>query len=192
MTVRLVFAAALLSVAMAGSACAPKSAALPAPQEPTADSVAYFCGMNLSEHTGPKGQAFVAGRKEPLWFSSARDAIAFIRLPEQPERIVVVYVNDMARATDWDRPQVGDWVRATDAWYVIGSKRKGGMGASEAVPFSLEGRAKAFTARYGGRVVHYADIPDSYVLGSRNSDGAMPGMASATAGPAAMATMKGN
>lgn len=172
-------AAVALSTVLLATACSQKAASLPAPEEPTADSVAYFCGMNLFEHPGPKGQVFVAGRKDPLWFSSARDAIAFVLLPEQPQRVVVAYVNDMGRATHWDRPDAGAWVRASDAWYAIGSRRAGGMGADEAVPFGAEDKAKAFAAQYGGRVVDFADIPQGYVLGSGEAGDTMAGMASA-------------
>ena len=41
----------------------------------------------LVEHPGPKGQAILKGRDEPVWFSSARDAIAFTRLPDEPKDI---------------------------------------------------------------------------------------------------------
>ena len=132
--------------------------------------------MNLFEHPGPKGQIFVDGRKDPLWFSSARDTIAFVRLPEQPETVVVAYVNDMGRAVHWDHPDAGAWVKASDAWYAIGSRRTGGMGADEAVPFAAEDKAKAFAAQFGGRVVSFVGIPQGYVLGSGETSGTMAGM----------------
>ena len=54
---------------------------------------------------------------------------------------------------------------AREAWYVIESDRRGGMGAPEAVPFSAQDAAEAFRGQYGGRLVRLEDIPDSYVLG---------------------------
>ena len=49
----------------------------PPPQEMTDAAIGHYCGMNVLEHTGPKGQIILASRKDPVWFSSARDAISF-------------------------------------------------------------------------------------------------------------------
>ena len=46
-----------------------------------ADAIGYYCNMTVANHPGPKGQAFVAGKDAPLWFSSVRDTLAFTRLP---------------------------------------------------------------------------------------------------------------
>lgn len=143
----------------------PPPAALPPPSEVRAESVGEFCGMRLLDHDGPKGQAHVAGRSTPLWFSSVRDAIAFMRLPESPRDVQAVYVSDMARARHWDRPDPGAWVEVRQAWYVIDSRRRGGMGAPEAVPFSTAPAAESFRTEHGGRIVRLEGIPDSYVLG---------------------------
>ena len=95
--------------------------------------------MNVLEHTGPKGQIILASRKEPVWFSSARDAISFTMLPEEPKDIRAIYVSDMAKAPNWDQPGTTNWVDAKQASFVIGSQMKGGMGGDEAVPFSDKG-----------------------------------------------------
>jgi copper chaperone NosL len=100
-----------------------------------------------------------------LWFSSARDTLAFMRLPEEPHDFVAIYVSDMARSRHWDQPDPGAWVDPRQAWFVIESDRRGGMGAPEAVPFSDVGAAKAFQAAHKGRIVRLADIPDAYILG---------------------------
>jgi copper chaperone NosL len=121
--------------------------------------------MRLVDHEGPKGQVRLAGTKEPLWFSSARDTLAFMRLPEEPRDFVAIYVSDMARSRHWDQPDPGAWVDPRQAWFVIDSDRRGGMGAPEAVPFSDPAAAKAFQAAHKGRVVRLADIPDAYILG---------------------------
>jgi copper chaperone NosL len=142
-----------------------KSAALPAPAEPTAESVAHFCDMAVLEHPGPKGQIFLAGQSAPIWFSSVRDTFAFTMLPEEPKSIVAIYVNDMAKATDWRHPQAGDWVEARAAWFVLDSDYHGGMGGREAVPFSDETLAQGFVAAHGGRLARFAQVPESYVLG---------------------------
>ncbi len=61
--------------------------------------------MSLSEHAGPKAQIFVRGLPDPYWFASVRDAFAFTMLQEMPKAITAIYVNDMARAKNWDQPE---------------------------------------------------------------------------------------
>ncbi|MFQ5972181.1 MAG: nitrous oxide reductase accessory protein NosL [Alphaproteobacteria bacterium] len=139
-------------------------AALPSPREPTADTVGNFCGMYLGEHPGPKGQIFLADEDEPLWFPSVRDTIAYLMLPEREADAIAIYVNDMARATNWETPEPGTWVAATEAWYVVGSDRTGGMGLPEVVPFSEEAAADEFAARHGGHVMRLADVPPEEIF----------------------------
>lgn len=168
-TVRGALVAAVLSIVLAGCnediAGQPK----PPPQEPTATSVAYFCSMGLLEHGGPKAQAFRIGKSEPLWFSSVRDAVAFSMLPGEPKDVVAIYVNDMAKAKNWEHPEAGTWVEAHDAWYAIGSDYNADMGGKEPVPFSDEKAAWTFTAAHGGTVVRFNEIPENYVLESDES-----------------------
>jgi len=139
------------------------------PGTPTREAVGHYCGMILADHPGPKGQIFVEGQVDPYWFSSVRDAVAFTLLPEEPKRITGIYVNDAASLGDWEHPDMGTWIGAKSAWYVIGSTRRGGMGAAETVPFKDKTNAETFAAEYGGEVVAFADIPRDYVLG--NADG---------------------
>jgi copper chaperone NosL len=158
---------AALAGALALAGCNdPKTAeAAPPPQEMTAAAIGRYCGMNVMEHPGPKGQIILASQKEPIWFSSARDALSFTMLPEEPKDIRAIYVSDMAKAPSWDEPGAANWVDARKASFVIDSKMKGGMGAAEAVPFSDEAAAERFAAENGGRVVAFADVPKDYVLG---------------------------
>ena len=99
-----------------------------------------------------------------------RDTIAFTRLPEESKDIAAIYVNDMGAAQNWAQPEPGTWTEARDAWFVIESSRRGGMGAPEAVPFSDEAEAKAFRSAHGGRLVRFDDIPETYVLGPVDLD----------------------
>lgn len=138
---------------------------LVAPVEISAESTGYYCHMLLADHEGPKGQIHLASRAEPVWFSSVRDTVAFTRIPGEPRDITAIYVNDMATATRWDQPERGAWVDANDAWFVIGSDKRGGMGAPEAVPFSNAAAAEAFRSAHGGRVARLREIPDAYVVG---------------------------
>lgn len=172
---RLGLAAAILAAALAaGCNREPAAAAPPPPAEVQADSVGHYCGMLLADHEGPKGQIRLASRADPVWFSSVRDAIAFTRLPEEPRDIAAIYVNDMGRARNWEQPEAGAWVEARQAWFVLDSDRRGGMGAPEAVPFSDPAAAEAFRQAHQGRVVRLAEIPDAYVLGPGARAGAAP------------------
>lgn len=175
--------AAVLSLLLAG--CNQDTAGLPKPppQEPAATSVAYFCSMGLLEHGGPKAQAFRAGKSEPLWFSSVRDAVAFSMLRGEPKDVVAIYVNDMAKARNWDRPEAGAWVEAHDAWFAIGSDYNAGMGGKEAVPFSDEKAARSFTATHGGTVMRFNEIPEKYILESDESDDVAEVSASGSTSP---------
>jgi copper chaperone NosL len=137
----------------------------PPPEEVSGAAVGHFCGMNLTEHPGPKGQIFLIGRAKPEWFSSVHDTIAFTRLPEEAKEIAAIYVNDMGRAGNWDQPEPGTWIEARSAWFVIGSGRQSGMGGREAVPFGDAAAARTFAAAEGGQVVRWSEIPNAYVLG---------------------------
>lgn len=138
---------------------------LPPPHELTQRTMGHYCGMNVLEHPGPKGQILLASRLEPVWFSSARDALSFTMLPEEPKDIRAIYVSDMGKAATWEEPGASNWVDARRASFVIGSRMKGGMGADEAVPFSDRSAAEKFASENGGRVVAFAEVPKDYILG---------------------------
>ena len=72
----------------------------------------------------------------------------------------------MARAASWENPGETNWIEARAAFFVIESRKQGGMGAAEAVPFGNCEAADAFAAANGGRVVTFTQIPAAYVLGS--------------------------
>ncbi len=140
------------------------AAAPPAPQEVSEDSIAQFCNMNLSEHPGPKGQIFIRSDSKPFWFASVHDVFAFLILKDTPKDVVAVYVNDMAKAKNWEKPEPGTWLDARKAVYVIGSRKKGGMGEDEAVPFSDRTAAERFAGSNGGRIVTFDEMPRDYIL----------------------------
>ncbi|UDF32154.1 UNVERIFIED_ORG: nitrous oxide reductase accessory protein NosL (plasmid) [Roseateles sp. XES5] len=147
------------------SACKEEVAQNTAPQDMTPETLGHYCQMNLLEHPGPKAQVFLEGNPAPLFFSQVRDAIAYMRGPEQVAPILAVYVNDMGQTgATWDKPGDGNWIPADAAFYVVGSARAGGMGAPETVPFSSRERAEAFTRTEGGRVLALADVTDDMVL----------------------------
>ena len=159
---------AAVAVAMALAAC--EKAPPPPPPGPVAevpgDVVGHFCGMYLSEHEGPKGQAHLSSRDTPLWFTSVSQTIAFLRLPDEPGDVTAVYVNDMGQAENWDQPESDTWISLRDAWLVLNSDQRGGMNEDEAVPFGDEATARAFAEEHGGQVVRLDEVPDAYVMGS--------------------------
>ncbi len=137
----------------------------PPPQALTREAIGYYCNMIVADHTGPKGQIFLTGRDEPLWFTSVRDAVAFTMLPGEPKNIAAVYVNDIGQAS-WPVAVPGDWIEARTAWYAIGADVLGGMGAPEAVAFARRDDAEAFVKKHGGAVVAFGDIPEDAILAS--------------------------
>ncbi len=136
------------------------------PAELTRDATGYFCGMIVEDHLGPKSQIALTGSAQPLWFTTARDGIAFTLLPEETRPINAFYVTAVDQG-EWDHPeaQANNWLLASAAWFVIESEKLGSMGAPEAIPFSTEQAALAFAAEFGGRVLRLSDIPNSYILG---------------------------
>ena len=165
MTLRIV-CAFLAAFVLAGCSRDNANSVMPPPITLSSDAMGVFCGMSLLEHPGPKGQIITASRIDPFWFTSVRDTVAFTLMPDQPRDIRAIYVSDMARATSWEEPGATNWIDARKAFFVIESRKQGGMGAAEAVPFGNREFADAFAAANGGRVVTLAQIPRAYVLGS--------------------------
>ena len=137
------------------TACGPSgTAALPPPQEPNDQSIAYFCQMNLTEHEGPKGQAFLRGKDKPYWFSSPGEAFTFLQTEVMSGELVALYVNDMGQGT-WEHPAPGAWVEIHKATFVLDSSRTASMGGAEPVSFAEKTAAESFAKQYGGRVVDF-------------------------------------
>ncbi|MBI5166039.1 MAG: nitrous oxide reductase accessory protein NosL [Magnetospirillum sp.] len=157
------FRVVLIALCLAACGEETENAAVPPPVPIPAEAIGHFCAMTVAEHRGPKGEIFLASRAEPVWFTSARDALAFTMLPEEPKDIRAIYVSDMAKSSSWDHPDA--WVEARKAFFVLGSDRRGGMGTPEAVPFSTRAAAAAVAAAHGGRVATLAQIGPDDVLG---------------------------
>lgn len=158
-------------ILLLGSGCLPDAEGdAPPPQEISREQSGYYCGMIVADHPGPKGQIFVGDAAQPIWFPSVRDAIAFLMLPGEQKNVRAMYVNDMARAGSWAAPAPGTWVDAQEAWYVLDSGKRGGMGLAEAVPFGTRGDAEAFIETHGGRLARLSEIPTSYIFDTVESD----------------------
>lgn len=117
-------------------------------------------GMQLSDYPGPKGQLLASGQAEPEWYCDTVELLNVMLRPEQVRRVRGAWVQDMAHA-DWDRPR-GHWIDARSAHYVLGSRRKGSMGAT-AASFADAAAAQAFAAQHGGRVLAYAELKPEMV-----------------------------
>ncbi|MFV0492208.1 MAG: nitrous oxide reductase accessory protein NosL [Pseudorhodobacter sp.] len=142
------------------AACQDETTA-PAPIALTEEALGHYCQMNLLEHDGPKGQIHLEGLPAPLFFAQVRDTMAYLHMPEQSHAVTIAYVQDMAGAS-WTEP--GPWISAKDAIYVVGSRMKGGMGASEFVPFSNRAEAESFAAEHGGSLRAFSDISAAEAL----------------------------
>lgn len=157
--------AALVFIAFAAAGCQEETAQIkPLPVALTQAAAGHYCQMTVLEHDGPKAQIHLASNPHPLWFTQVRDAVAFTRLPEEPKDYVAIYVNDMDKAESWTAPGADNWIDVADAFFVIGSRQAGGMGAPEAIPFGSQQGADTFVAEHGGAIMRFADIPSDYVL----------------------------
>jgi len=154
----------LLAALLLASCRDDASAALPDPVAISDDTTAYFCKMNIIDMPGPKAQVFVDGAVVPLFFAQVRDALAYVKSPENAATIAAIYVSDMGRAASWQQPGRDNWTDARAAFFVVGADVTGGMGAPELAPFAHRNVAQAFAARHGGTVMGLDAIPDSAVL----------------------------
>lgn len=142
-----------------------QDAPIPLPVAMTPTSTGYFCQMQIMEHPGPKAQVHLATYPgKPLFFSQVKDAVAYLRMPEQIDTVTATYVSDMGAAASWDDPGAMNWIAADTALYVVGSSARGGMDAPEFVPFADPARARAFAAAQGGQVFTLAQIPDAALI----------------------------
>lgn len=164
------YAPILVAFALLAGCSQQEEVAMPDPFTLDAEAIGRYCGMNVIEHDGPKGQIILTRIPEPIWFTSARDAVAFTMLPDEPKNVAAIYVSDMAVAESWEQPGAENWIDARTAYFVLGSRQRGGMGTSETVPFSTEAAAQAFIGVHGGEIVRFADIPLDYVLGGPDAE----------------------
>ena len=157
--------ALLFALALSLTACKEETQDI-SPVALTVEAVGHYCQMDILEHPGPKAQVHLDGFPGmPLYFSQVRDAVAYMRLPEQDGVILAIYVNDMgAPGATWETPGDMNWIPAETAHYVVGARIEGGMGAPELVPFADLDHAAAFARENGGAVMALSAVPDSAVI----------------------------
>ncbi len=136
----------------------------PKPVDLTRDATGYYCSMIVADHPGPKAQIHLAGRPQPVFFPSVVDAIAFLMMPGESKAVRAIYVNDMGRAYNWKSPEAGTWIDAHDAFFVLDSRRKSGMGQKEAVPFGTKEAAEEFVRTYGGYLARLKEVSANYIF----------------------------
>ena len=158
--------ASLALLALLLVACQEDSDGPPTPVALTDDALSHYCQMWIGDHAGPKGQIHLEGYDQPVFFAQVRDALAYLKGQERDARILAIYVSDMAQATSWEQPGESNWLDAQQAHFVLGSRKRGGMGAPEVVPFGNRDAAEAFMASEGGEVVTLSEIPVEAVLGA--------------------------
>jgi copper chaperone NosL len=132
----------------------PVELASPVPIEP-GDSC-HVCGMLIESFPGPKGEAFLDRQGEALKFCSTMDLFAFLKQPENETRLSHAYVHDIG-VTPWGDPSDEAFIRAEEAWYVVGHDQPGAMGHTLA-SFAERSDAEAFREIHGGELLAYADI----------------------------------
>ena len=155
--------AALLMLPLMG--CKPDATATLPPETMTAEAVGRYCGMNLMEHEGPKGQVVLSKDLGAYWFSSARDTVAFTMMPDEVKDYGGLYVSDMAKAKSWADPGADNWIDAKSAFYVVGAKVEAAMGGAEIVPFGTREAAEAFARDKGGAVRGFVATADIALAG---------------------------
>jgi len=148
----------LLGLLLAG--CGGDNQALP-PQKAVAirkDDVGAVCGMYIEGSPGPRGEAYVAGRKLPLKFDSTRDFFAYVLQPENATRLQHLFVQDSARI-DWKHPTnaADSFVDARTAYFVAWQPLPGSMGPTLA-SFAKQTDAQVFVREHGGEMLGFQQV----------------------------------
>ncbi|MEX3967471.1 nitrous oxide reductase accessory protein NosL [Paraburkholderia sp. EG286B] len=146
-------AVTVLTVVLA-TGCRNDSRALPAPHEISDSTVSVLDGMSLKEYPGPKAQMLFADGHTDFFCDTLGLFSVYLR-PEHDRKVSAMYVQDMG-AADWRHPE-GHWIDATQAIYVIGSRKHGAMGQTF-VSFATESDATQFAKSEGGRLYHFNQI----------------------------------
>jgi len=128
----------------------------PAPVHIESGDECHLCGMVITRFPGPKGEAITEKEQTTYKFCSTKDLFSWILQPENSKRKFTVYVHDMSE-TEWNSPLDTSLIDAREAFYVIGSRRKGAMGPTLA-SFATKTAAHAFMKEYGGEILKYDDI----------------------------------
>ena len=116
----------------------------------------HLCGMIISNYPGPKGETYNKSSDTVNKFCSTRDLFSFVLQPENTRQVKEIYVHDMSK-TPWQRPEDEYFIDAREAWYVIGSEKKGAMGKTLA-SFGQKADAEVFIKEFGGKLYSFEEI----------------------------------
>ena len=117
--------------------------------------------MIIVNYNGPKAQIIWKDGKRSF-YCEVREAFYEYLDKVRGKQILFFYVQDFSNI-EWGS-YVDKWILASDAFYVIDSKKDGAMGLTY-VPFSDYAFASKFLNLYGGKIVKFCDI-NSDVLSS--------------------------
>ena len=157
MNFKVLSAAVMFTVLLAGcSESEEQITARPDPVHFGSGDECHVCGMAITRFPGPKGEAITAREQTVHKFCSTRDMFSWALQPENAKRDHTLYVHDMTQ-TDWEHPDDTALIDAREAYFVVGSERKGAMGPTLA-SFASEDSAVEFANEYGGEVVKFQDV----------------------------------
>ncbi|WP_417513114.1 nitrous oxide reductase accessory protein NosL [Marinobacter sp.] len=147
----------MFAVFLAGcSGEAEKVAEKPAPVHIEDGDECHVCGMAITRFPGPKGEVITEKEQAVRKFCSTRDMFAWVLQPENVMRKHTLYVHDMSQ-TEWASPDDTALIDAREAFFVVGSERKGAMGQTLA-SFATESAAHDFMMEHGGKVLQFGAI----------------------------------
>ena len=116
----------------------------------------HVCGMLITRFPGPKGQAYDNRDKQSKKFCSTVALMSWYLQPENQANVAEIYVHDMAE-THWDSPIDTRLIPARNAYFVVGSSKKGSMGKTLA-SFATRQQAQDFSKKWQGNVITFDDI----------------------------------
>ncbi len=121
----------------------------------------HLCGMLITHFPGPKGELFrkevsAEESKKARKFCSTRDMFSYYLDPEHKRNVTTVLVHDMSKSP-WNTPNDDYFINAKNAWFVVGSEKRGAMGKTLA-SFSMKPDAEAFAQEHGGVVIAFEQI----------------------------------
>ena len=122
--------------------------------EPDAGTACALDGMVLKDYPGPKAQIHYK-EGAPEFFCDIVELFGMLLAPEQKRPVAAVFVQDMGKA-DWAHPS-GHWIDAKSAYYVVGSRKHGSMGATFATFASLP-EAESFVKKEGGTIHRFEQV----------------------------------
>lgn len=117
----------------------------------------HLCGMLITRFDGPKGELYRKQRGDTVYkFCSTRDLFSYYLDPENKRNVTQILVHDMSKMP-WDATNDEYFIDAKQAWYVVGSQKKGAMGKTLA-SFRERVDALVFTEKFGGKILSFSQI----------------------------------